>query len=109
MLEQLPCNATSYQEINADLVTCGRELATLLTGETAASRLALVELKSVTIVISRRSRARARVDSGRAQLPRTLTPARKKRRDLGLGPRGPGQGSQERKSIAETNLMSLSL
>lgn len=78
MLEQLPCNAISYQEINADLVTCGRELATLLTGETAASRLALVELRSVTIVISSRYPARASVDSGWAQLPCTLTSVWKK-------------------------------
>lgn len=77
MLEQLPCNAISYQEINADLVTCGRELATLLTGETAASRLALVELRSVTTVISSLYAAQARVGFGQAQLPCTLTSGRK--------------------------------
>lgn len=95
MLEQLPCNAISYQGINADLVTCGRELATLLTGETAASRLALVELRSVTIVISRRSRARARVDSGRTQLPRMLTSARKKGGIWVWGLEGRGRGHKK--------------
>jgi hypothetical protein len=90
-------------------VTCGRELATLLTGETAACRLVLVELRSVTIVISSHYPAQAGVDSGASTVAMSADLSGEEKRDLGLRPRGLGHGSQERKSIAETNLMSLSL
>lgn len=79
------------------------------TGEMAASRLALVELRSVTTVISSKYPAGDRVDSGLSTVIIQVDLGAGEMRDLGLGPGRLGQGSQERRSIVETNLTSLSL
>lgn len=79
------------------------------TGEMAGSRLALVELRSVTIVISSEFPAQERVDSGHSPVVTQVDPSVGEMRDLGLGPGGLGKGSRERWSVEETNLTSLSL
>lgn len=79
------------------------------TGEMAGSRLTLVELRSVTIVISSEFLAQDGVDSGQSPVVTWVDPGAGEMRDLGLGPGGLGTGSRERRSVAETNLTSLSL
>lgn len=79
------------------------------TGEMAGSRLALVELRSVTTVISGEFPVQDRVDSGQSTVVLQVDLRAGETRDLGLGPGGVGKGSSERRSIAKTNLTSLSL
>lgn len=74
----------------------------------AGSRLALVELRSVTTVISSKYPAQDRADSGQSSVVIQVDLGVGEMRDLELGPGGLGQGSQERRSVAETNLTSLS-
>lgn len=79
------------------------------TGEMAGSRLALVELRSVTTVISSEFPVQDRVDLGQSTVAIQVDLCVGEVRDLGLGPGGLEKGSRERRSIAETNLTSLSL
>lgn len=79
------------------------------TGEMAGSRLALVELRSVTTVISSEFPVQDRVDSGQSTVVLQVDLCAGEMRDLGLGPGGVGKGSRERRSIAKTNLTSLRL
>lgn len=79
------------------------------TGEMAGSRLALVELRSVTTVISSEFPAQDRVDSGQSPVVTQVDLHAGEMKDLGLGLGGLGKGSRERRSVAETNLTSLSL
>lgn len=79
------------------------------TGEMAGSRLALVELRSVTTVISSEFPVQERVDSEQGTVVIQVDLRAGETRDLGLGLGGLGKGSRERRSVAETNLTSLSL
>lgn len=63
------------------------------TGEMAGSRLALVELRSVTTVISSEFPVQERVDSGQGTVVIQVDLRAGEMRDLGLGPGGLGKGS----------------
>lgn len=65
------------------------------TGEMAGSRLALVELGSVTTVISSKFPAQGRVDSGQSTVVIEVDLCAGETRDLGWGPGGLGKGSRE--------------
>jgi hypothetical protein len=75
----------------------------------ADSRQALVELRSVTTVISGKCPAQDRVDSGLSTIVVQVDLSEGETRDLGLRPEGPGQGVTRKKVNTETNLTSLSL
>ena len=79
------------------------------TGEMAGRRLVLVELRSVTTVISSEFPAQDRADSGQSAVVIQVDLRVGETRELGLGPGGLGKGSRERRSAAEANLTSLSL
>lgn len=79
------------------------------TGEMAGSRLALVELRSVTTVISSEFPAQERVDSGQSTVVIQVDLHAGETRDLGVGPGRSGTGVTERRAVAETNSTSLSL
>lgn len=66
------------------------------TGEVAGSRLALVELRSVTTVISSEFPVQERVDSGQSTVVIQVDLHAGETRDLGLGPGGSGKGGSQK-------------
>lgn len=72
------------------------------TGEMAGSRLALVELRSVTTLISSEFPAQDRVGSGQSAVVIQVDLCAGEMRDLGLGPGGLGKGVT-RKKVSSRN------